>query len=144
MCSHLARSSEVYFDPLRELFTPSCLGSLLLQLNSSVRAKTCNLIGNLCRHSSSWYSILLQPVRLQPTSARSPSKRRAQARDRGYEESATFGSLLSLLIHCCADADDSTRKFACFAGIMCFIKEAPTLRLIDFCPTAFSWKCCFS
>ena len=101
MCSHLARNSEVYFDSLKDFFSADRLGSLLLQLNSVVRAKTCNLIGNLCRHSDSWYSVLKDPVRV--------------FQDKSSEKEVVVGSLLSLLIDCCADADSSTRKFACFA-----------------------------
>ena len=112
MCSHLARNSEVYFEPLRAVFTPDRLGSMLLQLNSSIRAKTCNLIGNLCRHSSSWYSVLLQPVHLSPPARKSSGDLSSREESRESD----FGTLLSVLIHCCSDADDSTRKFACFAG----------------------------
>lgn len=117
MCSHLARNSEVYFEPLMNTFSASRLGSMLVQLNSSLRSKACNLIGNLCRHSSTWYPVLLQPVFLQPATARSPSKR-AASRDAArapQDQTPAYDSLLSALVHCCADADDSTRKFACFA-----------------------------
>jgi fused-like protein len=100
MCSHLARNSEVYFPALREAFPASRLGALLVQLSSAVRAKTCNLIGNLCRHSGSWYGLLAQPVYLRQGQGQGPP---------------AYDSLLAALINCCADADDSTRKFACFA-----------------------------
>ena len=117
MCSHLARNSEVYFSPLRETFSPSRLGSLLVQLNSAVRAKTCNLIGNLCRHSASWYDVLMQPVYLLPSSKVSSVSSPALSEQ---QQHPSYDSLLAALIHCCADADDSTRKFACFAGKLFF------------------------
>jgi fused len=71
-----------------------------------VRAKCCNLIGNLCRHSSRFYSILSTFVSsadcITPlSSAMNP---------------ISFPcSPLTLLTTCCADVDASTRKFACFA-----------------------------
>ena len=62
------------------------LPPLLSHADAGVRAKSCNLLGNLCKHSSDFYEGLL----LQ-------------------------GGLLSLLAHRCADPDAQTRKFASFA-----------------------------
>lgn len=87
-----------------------------MQLNSSVRAKTCNLIGNLCRHSTSWYCDLQQPVFLSAAGSRKIDKKIIdKSRDAAVDIIPAFESLLSILISCCADADDATRKFACFA-----------------------------
>lgn len=50
-----------------------------------IRAKVCNLIGNLCRHSSYFYDYLSK------------------------------SDLINECIKCCQDPDKNTRKFACFA-----------------------------
>lgn len=52
---------------------------------ASVRAKVCNFIGNICRHSSYFYEMLLK------------------------------NDLIAACIECCKDSDKATRKFACFA-----------------------------
>ena len=62
------------------------LPPLLRHADAGVRAKACNLLGNLCKHSAEFYELLL----------------------------ATDG-LLPLLARCCADDDAAVRKFACFA-----------------------------
>jgi hypothetical protein len=100
--SHLARHSEKHFDVLCAVFGPERLVSLLSQRNASARAKCCNLIGNLCRHSSRFYPILRAPVRPD-----------ADAINYMHGNAAT--SPLVLLTACCADEDAGTRKFACFA-----------------------------
>ena len=98
MCSHLARNSEAYFECLQQTFTAEYLVRLLLQLNSAIRSKTCNLIGNFCRHSSIWYRGLREDVFIRcKTTVSGPT------------------TPLSVLIRCCEDADSATRKFACFA-----------------------------
>lgn len=53
--------------------------------DSGVRSKVCNLIGNICRHSSFFYDLLLRH------------------------------DLIAAAIRCCRDPDRNTRKFACFA-----------------------------
>ena len=53
--------------------------------DASIRAKVCNLIGNLCRHTGFFYEKLLRH------------------------------GLISAAIECCRDPDRNTRKFACFA-----------------------------
>ena len=53
--SQLARSSSKYYEELRSISMISSLRSLLRHENDAVRAKTCNLIGNLCRHSALFY-----------------------------------------------------------------------------------------
>jgi hypothetical protein len=106
LSSHLARNSEVYFEQLKLMFPAQTLIRLLVQLNGTVKSKTCNLIGNLCRHSPAWYNILQEPVGVLDAHIASSSKR--QARNVSF-------SAIQLLIMCCSDADDATRKFACFA-----------------------------
>lgn len=54
-------------------------------MDPGIRARACNLIGNMCRHSGFFYSALERHGLLQP------------------------------LIDRCSDPDKSTRKFACFA-----------------------------
>ena len=56
----------------------------------AARAKCCNLIGNLCRHSARFYTSLAAPV-------------------------GNSMILLDLLIASCTDHDSNVRKFACFA-----------------------------
>jgi fused-like protein len=58
---------------------------LILHKDAGIRAKVCNLIGNLCRHTGFFYEKLLK-----------------------------FG-LIAAAIECCRDPDRNTRKFACFA-----------------------------
>ena len=61
------------------------LKQLLAHEDPQVRARTCNLIGNMCRHSHYFYAALDQH------------------------------GLLQLIIERCRDPDRSCRKFACFA-----------------------------
>ena len=93
--SHLARHSEKHFDALCAVFDPARLVALLSHRHAAARAKCCNLVGNLCRHSGRCYPALAAVV-LAP-------------------DRATTTSPLALLTACCADDDPATRKFACFA-----------------------------
>jgi len=70
------------------------LGRLLRHPDDGVRSKCCNLIGNLCRHDSSFYDDLKKTVRV------------------GGGGEVT---ILTQLIDRCIDNDGKTRKFACFA-----------------------------
>jgi fused-like protein len=58
---------------------------LIENKDSNIRSKVCNLIGNICRHSSFFYDKILNH------------------------------GLISAAINCCRDPDRNTRKFACFA-----------------------------
>jgi fused-like protein len=60
----------------------------------SVRAKACNLIGNLCRHSAFFYKTLVTAL---------------------LPDATPPATLLARLVALCADDDPPTRKFACFA-----------------------------
>jgi hypothetical protein len=48
--SQLARNSEKYYGMLSKVFTAAKLVWILLLPNPTVRAKCCNLVGNLCRY----------------------------------------------------------------------------------------------
>merc|ERR1711871_1303750 len=61
--SHLARNSEKCYPQLVKLFTSDKFCMLLKHPSTIVRAKMCNLVGNLCRHNDLFYRILLMPVR---------------------------------------------------------------------------------
>lgn len=61
------------------------LKKLIVHKEASVRAKVCNFIGNICRHSGNFYETLLK------------------------------NDLIASCIDCCNDPDKATRKFACFA-----------------------------
>jgi fused-like protein len=70
-----------------------------------VRAKTCNLVGNLCRHSPYFYQHLRARCVLAP------------------------------IIACCADSNPSTRKFASFAvGNAAFYDDTLCMDLRDAIP----------
>ncbi len=100
--AQLARLSAAHYPALASAADPaSSLPSLLTHPSPSVRARACNLVGNLCRHSPAFYPAL---------------------RD---------GGLVPLLVACCGDPDPATRKFACFAlGNAAFHSDAlyPELR----------------
>jgi fused len=69
-----------------------------------LRAKCCNLLGNLCRHNQRFYTTLgsmLSAATAPSSSSASPSKRAIP--------------LVNYLIQCISAEDAVTRKFACFA-----------------------------
>lgn len=49
IASQLARNSEQYFQTLNKVFTPKKLVFILQHALPIIRAKGCNLVGNLCR-----------------------------------------------------------------------------------------------
>lgn len=83
--SQLARLSKEYYPTLLRMNLGEELRNLLTCASTGVRAKTCNAIGNMARHSSAFYGVL---------------------RDAGA---------LSCLTLLCADSDSTCRKFASFA-----------------------------
>ena len=99
LLSHLARISNEFYPELCAVQLEDELKHILTSSNAMVRAKGCNLIGNLCRHSQKFYPSLLTFD--NPQGKGSP---RARARP-----------LLELLIERCSDSDSETRKFASFA-----------------------------
>ncbi|KAA6424273.1 MAG: kinase domain containing [Trebouxia sp. A1-2] len=83
--SQLARLHRDNYIPLAKAAPYPQLRKLLSHTEPAVRARVCNLLGNMCRHSAYFYTAL----------------------DRH--------SLLTPLIQRCTDEDIATRKFACFA-----------------------------
>ena len=83
--SQLARLHRDNYPPLAEAEPYPQLRQLLTHPEPAVRARVCNLLGNMCRHSAYFYSALDEHGLLPP------------------------------LIQRCNDSDRSTRKFACVA-----------------------------
>ena len=83
--SQVARLHQDFYGPLGAGDLCGLLRPLLTHPEAGVRARTCNLLGNLCRHSPAFYRPLQR------------------------------SGLLPLLIQRCHDTDRATRKFACFA-----------------------------
>ncbi|KAH6757529.1 kinase family with ARM repeat domain-containing protein, partial [Perilla frutescens var. hirtella] len=83
--SDLARMDKVFYEYIDAADILDDLRRFLTHEDSNVRAKTCSAIGNMCRHSSYFYTKLARH------------------------------HIISLLIDRCADPDKRTRKFACFA-----------------------------
>ncbi|CAI5469878.1 unnamed protein product [Closterium sp. Yama58-4] len=83
--SHLSRLSEDYYEPIATADIYGALEVFLAHPDAGVRSKSCNAVGNMCRHSAYFYPIMVD------------------------------SGILSRLIECCADHDRNTRKFACFA-----------------------------
>ena len=107
IASQLARNSEQYYDLLTRVFTATKLGFILSHDHAIVRSKGCNLIGNLCRHSDRFYAILKEVIVIPITK---------QEEEKFQAFRSLSPTLLDLLVHCCADPDSNTRKFASFAG----------------------------
>jgi len=103
-----ARSSEAFYVSIHGENLYVVLWRLLCHVDGSVRAKACNLIGNLCRHSAFFYKCLVTPLSELP-----PSEDEPQASP--TPPLHTTVTLLARLVECCGDGDASTRKFACFA-----------------------------
>ena len=85
LISQLARISKDFYDPIHNANIYADLNNLILHEDAGIRAKVCNLIGNLCRHTGFFYEKLLKH------------------------------RLIEAAIACCQDTDRNTRKFACFA-----------------------------
>ncbi|EGR33161.1 protein kinase domain protein [Ichthyophthirius multifiliis] len=83
--SQFARISKNYYENVHQIDIYADLKKLIGHKEANVRAKVCNFIGNICRHSSYFYDVLLK------------------------------FDLISSCIECCKDPDKFTRKFACFA-----------------------------
>ena len=106
--SQIARNNELNFPKLLSVFkNPNKLSWLLTAHLARdypvVTSKACNFIGNLCRHSDVFYTVLLRPLSAH---ANCPTH--------------SFKHLLHLLLNCCSidgsNRDVNIRKFACFAG----------------------------
>ena len=81
ICSQLARSSGEYYSSMKSANIIECCGSLLHHEEGGVRAKTCNLLGNMFRHSDFFYSDFKGDL-----------------------------ELVARLTECCGDKDGKTRK----------------------------------
>jgi fused len=85
LVSQLARLQKENYELIHQINIYSDLRRLIEHRDSGIRSKVCNLIGNICRHSSYFYDLILEH------------------------------GLVSAAINCCKDPDRNTRKFACFA-----------------------------
>lgn len=83
--SQLARITEESYAAIDHANLYGIFKELLKHKNANIRSKTCNLIGNLCRHSGYFY------------------------------EALSRSDMIPELIKRCKDSDQATRKFACFA-----------------------------
>ncbi|KAG9397507.1 mitogen-activated protein kinase [Carpediemonas membranifera] len=83
--SQLARLSEANYPYLVDALPPDLLDRLCTHDSAAVRAKACNVIGNMCRHNDRFYASL--------------------------KESGLLATLTAAL----DDEDSQTRNFACFA-----------------------------
>ncbi|XAR52095.1 Non-specific serine/threonine protein kinase [Bertholletia excelsa] len=83
--SDLARMDKAFYEYIKGADIWEFLKSFLTHENPNIRAKACSAVGNMCRHSSYFYSSLAKH------------------------------QIVGLLIDRCADSDGRTRKFACFA-----------------------------
>ena len=83
--SQLARITKENYEPIARASMLPAIRRLLTHSDAGVRARVCNLLGNLCRHSGYFYNSLEKHGLIQP------------------------------LIDRCRDQDRATRKFACFA-----------------------------
>lgn len=140
IASQLARASPDNYDRLRAAGVDARLGGLLSHEDPTVRAKACNLVGNLCRHSAYFYAALREGQRggtpeggeaLLPM--RPPPRHREQQQQpahSGRQGGAEDKSVVDHLVDLCADADPAARKFACFAvGNAAFHSDALYARL---------------
>lgn len=83
--SQLSRTSKDYYQPIHEANIYEPLLQLLKHSEGGIRSKTCNLLGNLCKHSNFFYDALCQYQLVREVVAR------------------------------CGDEDTATQKFAAFA-----------------------------
>lgn len=83
--SQLARLRADNYQHIADAAVFPQLRALLSHPDAAVRARVCNLLGNMCRHSAFFYTAMEQHGLLGPLIAR------------------------------CQDPDRATRKFACFA-----------------------------
>ncbi|XVF23480.1 hypothetical protein REPUB_Repub13aG0042300 [Reevesia pubescens] len=83
--SDLARMDKGFYEFINGASILDTLRGFLTHEDPNVRAKACNALGNMCRHSAYFYDSLARH------------------------------DIIGLLIDRCADPDRRTRKFACFA-----------------------------
>lgn len=150
IAAHLARSSDLMCTRLTPLFPSVQLVSLLIHKNASIRAKCCNLIGNMCRHNDKFYSVLIESVSPsihQLSSFQSHIQRNVSSSIKHNMKSNHMSSsdnsknnnntvlVVELLCTCCNDPDPITRKFASFAlGNAAFYSDVLYRHLISSVP----------
>ncbi|XP_004307883.1 PREDICTED: serine/threonine-protein kinase TIO-like [Fragaria vesca subsp. vesca] len=83
--SDLARMDKGFYEYINRASLLEFFKGFLVHEDPSVRSKACSALGNMCRHSSYFYSSLAR------------------------------NQIIGLLIDRCSDPDKRTRKFACFA-----------------------------
>ena len=114
-----ARASEAHYRSLHEQNLYMSVFHLLGHGDGSVRAKACNFLGNLCRHSCFFYKTLITPLTdfpprtAEPTGPTLGRLSAVPAAVTACESGAS--TLLERLVARCGDEDPATRKFACFA-----------------------------
>ena len=60
LISQLARISKDFYENIHNANIYQDLKNLIVHSDASIRAKVCNLIGNLCRHTGFFYEKLLK------------------------------------------------------------------------------------
>lgn len=60
LISQLARISKDFYENIHNANIYNDLKTLIVHKDASIRAKVCNLIGNLCRHTGFFYEKLLK------------------------------------------------------------------------------------
>ncbi|KAH7469282.1 Serine/threonine-protein kinase TIO [Phytophthora ramorum] len=90
--SQLARSSQTNYECILRAGLLSEFYELVQHPEAMVRAKTLNCLGNLCRHSTTFYQHFTMPL-----------------------ESGKPDTILSGIIRGLSDSDNYVRRFACFA-----------------------------
>jgi len=60
LISQLARISKDFYEPIHNANIYADLNTLIQHPDAGIRAKVCNLIGNLCRHTQFFYEKLLK------------------------------------------------------------------------------------
>lgn len=60
LISQLARISKEFYEPIHNANIYGDLSTLISHDDAGIRAKVCNLIGNLCRHTGYFYEKLLK------------------------------------------------------------------------------------
>ncbi|TQD81833.1 hypothetical protein C1H46_032586 [Malus baccata] len=83
--SDLARMDKGFYEYINGASVLEFFKEFLTHENPNMRSKACSALGNMCRHSSYFYSSLAR------------------------------NQIIDLLIDRCSDPDKRTRKFACFA-----------------------------
>ena len=116
----LARSSKAMDQTLRDANVVAELPALLGHRDPVVRAKACNFVGNLCRHSSAFYGAMgpLLPSLLDCCSDSDPSTRKFACFALGnaaYHSDELYPLLepaVPVMVQRLGDADEKTRANA--------------------------------